>query len=69
MWGWRGEGLRFCVITVVLQPKLFVPVQLKTLKLAVLIFHETTETNLFILDSVETSFGSSVSSFCLNRVS
>ncbi len=36
-----------------------------TLKLAVLLFRETTETSLFVSDSVKTSFGS----FDTNRVS
>ncbi len=41
----------------------------ETPKLAVSLFHETTETNLFVSDSVKTNFGSSFGCFGMHRVS
>jgi hypothetical protein len=40
----------------------------KTPKLAVLLFRETTETNLFVSDSVNTNLGYSFDSVDMNRV-
>jgi hypothetical protein len=40
----------------------------ETLKLAVLLFCETTKISLFVLDSVKSGFGSSLVFFNMNRV-
>jgi hypothetical protein len=54
MGGWGRGGLGFCVITpVVLHPKAVSFGSTETPKPAVLLFCETTETNLFVSDSVE----------------
>ncbi len=52
-----------------LAPKVFRFGSTDALKLAVSLFRETTETNLFVSDSIETSFGSSFSFLDMNQVS
>jgi hypothetical protein len=49
-----GDGLRFCVVTVV--SNIFGLTE--TLTLVVSLFRETSETSLFVTDSVKTSFSS-----------
>ncbi len=59
--------LGICVSTVASLLKLLFRFN-QTSKLAILLFRETTETNLFVSDSVKIRFGSSFTCFDINRV-
>jgi hypothetical protein len=63
MWGWFGGHLSFCFYYSCFASNFLSFSSTETPKLAVFLFHETTETNPFVSDTVETSFGSSFDSF------
>jgi hypothetical protein len=66
MWGWGGSQILCyysCFASKVV--RFSFP---KPLKIAISLFPETSETNLFVSDSVETSFGFSFGFLDLNQV-